>query len=159
MNISVKELPEYEVAFIRRFGSYYEFQEHWGSLIDWAIKNKLYPPAQAFIGISLDNPNLVEGNYCRHDACVTIPEDFDKEKHQEIQFKKLDGGRYALYPFYDLPEKLNNAYQFMFKHWLPNSKYDVDYERYNLEFNRNTPSEDPDGKCKVDLFIPIRSRA
>lgn len=158
MNIIIKELPEYEVAFIRLIGSYFEPQEHWGNLINWANNNGLHPPTQSFIGISLDNPDLVESINCRHDACVTIPEGFDKEKHNDIHFKKLDGGQYALYQFYDVPEKLNFAYQFIFGQWLPNSDYEVDNNRYNLEFNMNNPTEDPEGKCKVNLFVPIKIR-
>ncbi|WP_264737387.1 AraC family transcriptional regulator [Cytobacillus firmus] len=156
MEIIVKKLPETEVAFIRRTGSYFEPQDHWGSLISWASSNNLIPPQQSFIGISLDNPNQVENKDCRHDACVTIPEGFDKEKHKEIKFKKLDGGVYALYPFYDTPDKLHNAYQYMFGEWLPNSGYDPDYDRLNLEFNLNNPAEDTEGKCRVDLFVPIK---
>lgn len=156
MNIEIKELPEYEVAFIRRIGSYFEPQEHWGNLINWAINQGLYPPAHSFIGISLDNPDLVDSKSCRHDACVTIPEGFDKEMHDEIQFKKLDGGQYALTQFYDVPERLNLAYQFIYEQWIPNSDFEVDNNRFNLEFNLNNPSEDPGGKCKVDLFVPIQ---
>ncbi|MGD7008641.1 AraC family transcriptional regulator [Metabacillus sp. 84] len=156
MDIAIKELPEYEVAFIRRTGSYFEPQEHWGQLIDWAISNGLYPPEQSFIGISLDNPDTVERNNCRHDACVTIPDGFEKEKHPEMQFKRMNGGDYALYPFYDIPPKLKDAYQFMYGEWLVKSDYKADPDRYNLEFNLNNPSEDPEGKCRVDLYIPIK---
>lgn len=157
MDIKVKELPDLQVAFIRQIGSYFEPQNHWGKLIDWAIANGLYPPKQNFIGISLDNPDYVESDKCRHDACVTIPNDFDKSKFPNMQFKKLDGGQYALYEFYDSPDKLNLAYQFMFGKWLPNSKYAADENRITLEFNMNHPAEDPYGKCKVDLYIPIKS--
>jgi len=125
-------------------------------LIHWAVNNGLFPPDQSFIGISLDNPESVEGHKCRHDACVTIQKDFDKKKHNDMQFKKLDGGLYTLYRSYDTPEKLNLAYLYMFEQWLPNSDYDVDYHRYNLEFNKNNPADDPEGKCKVDLFVPIK---
>lgn len=159
MNISIKELPEYEVAFIRRVGSYFEpTQDHWGKLIDWAVRNGLYPPKQSFIGISLDNPDLVESDYCRHDACVTISEGFEKENHHDdgIQFRKLAGGLYALYPFYDTPEKLNLAYQYMYGEWFADSGYHPDYDRDNLEFNLNNPAEDPEGKCRVDLYVPIK---
>lgn len=73
MNILIRELPEYEVAFFRRVGSYTEPNgEHWEKLLNWAIKNGLFPPQQSFIGISLDNPDLVESHKCRHDACVTL---------------------------------------------------------------------------------------
>ncbi|EWG10376.1 AraC family transcriptional regulator [Cytobacillus firmus] len=158
MEIIVKNLPETEVAHIRRTGSYFEPQDHWGRLISWASNNNLIPPQQSFIGISLDNPNQVENKDCRHDACVTLPEGFDKEKHKEIKFKKLDGGDYALYPFYDTPDKLHNAYQYMFGEWLPNSGYDPDYARHNLEFNLNNPAEDAEGKCRVDLYVPVRRK-
>ena len=156
MEIEIKELPEYEVAFIRRIGSYFEPQDHWSKLINWAVHNDLFPPQQSFIGISLDNPDLVESQKCRHDACVTIPEDFEIEEHKEMQFRKLAGGLYALYPFYDTPEKLAFAYQYMFGDWLPKSMYQADDDRYNLEFNMNNPVEDPEGKCKVNLYIPIK---
>ncbi|MGA5687600.1 AraC family transcriptional regulator [Cytobacillus pseudoceanisediminis] len=158
MNIIVMELPQTEVAFIRRTGSYFELQDHWGDLISWANTNGLMPPKQSFIGISLDNPELVESKDCRHDACVTIPDGFDKEKHQEVKFRKLPGGDYALYRFYDIPDKLNGAYQYMFGEWLPNSEYEPDYDRHNLEFNLNNPAEDEEGKCKVDLYVPVRKR-
>jgi DNA gyrase inhibitor GyrI len=94
--------------------------------------NGLYAPKQSFIGISLDNPDLVESHNCRHDACVTIPEGFEKKKNNDIQFKTLDGGQYALYQFYDTPEKLNLAYRYMYGQWLPNSEYEADFDRYNL---------------------------
>ncbi|TDL60873.1 AraC family transcriptional regulator [Rhodococcus qingshengii] len=158
MRIVIKGLPEYEVAFVRRTGSYFEPQDHWGKLMHWANKNGIFPTHQSFIGISLDNPDFVESNNCRHDACVTIPEGFEKEKHNNMQFKKIDGGQYALYQFYDKPEKLNLAYKYMFGQWLQNSDYDADYDRYNLEFGMNNPWEDPEGKLNVDLFVPIKKR-
>lgn len=159
MKMVIKELPEYEVAFIRRTGSYFEPQDHWSKLIHWAAANGLFPPNQAFIGISLDNPDHVESYNCRHDACITIPEDFEKERHHNMQFKKLDGGQYVLYQFYDIPEKLNSAYQYVYEQWLPNSEYNLDSTRYNLEFNMNNPADNPEGKCRVDLFVPIKKES
>ncbi|RIW38352.1 AraC family transcriptional regulator [Bacillus salacetis] len=158
MKIELKELPQYNVAFIRQTGSYFGPQEHWGELINWAVSNGLYPPEQSFIGISLDNPDLVNSENCRHDACVTIPEGFNMEEHKEMKFKKVDGGKYAAFAYYDTPESMNSAYQFMFSQWLPNSEYEADYGRQNLEFNLNNPSEDPEGKCRVDLYIPVKGR-
>ncbi|MFQ6335244.1 GyrI-like domain-containing protein [Bacillus sp. AF62] len=157
MKVVIKKLPPLEVAYIRRTGSYFELQDHWGKLLNWSIENKLYPPEQSFIGISLDNPELVASHKCRHDACVTIPENFDKEKYLDVQFKRLDGGTYGLYQFYDEPHKLSEAYQYMYAAWLPNSEYDADYDRDNLEFCLNNVAEDLEGKLKVDLFVPIKN--
>lgn len=157
MNISIKELPEYEVAFIRHVGSYLNTGETWGKLMEWSFQNNLFPPNQYFIGISLDSPDTVEEYACRYDACVTLPEGFEKENHSAVQFKKLPGGLYALYQFYDTNDKLAIAYQSIFGQWLPDSEYDAD-DRDCLEFCMNNPFEDPEGKSKVDLYIPIRKR-
>ncbi|HHB1653220.1 GyrI-like domain-containing protein [Bacillus sp. TE8-1] len=157
MKVVIKKLPPLEVAYIRRTGSYFEPQDHWGKLLNWSIENKLYPPEQSFIGISLDNPELVASHKCRHDACITIPENFDKEKYHTVQFKRLDGGTYGLCQFYDEPHKLSEAYQYMYAEWLPNSEYDADYDRDNLEFCLNNVTEDLEGKLKVDLFVPIKN--
>ena len=101
MNIKIKELPEYEVTFMRRNGSYFEPQDHWGKLVQWVVDNELYPPNHFFIGISLVNQG------------------------------------------------------FMYEKWPPNSEYDADFDRDNLEFNLNNLADDPEGKCKVDLYVPI----
>jgi len=76
-----------------------------------------------------------------------------------MQFRKLTGGLYALYPFYDMPEKLTSAYHYIFGDWLPKSIYQADNDKYNLEFNMNNPAEAPEGKCKVNLYAPIKQRS
>lgn len=157
MKVFIKTLLPFEVAFIRRTGSYFEPQDHWTKLLNWSNENKLYPPEQSFIGISLDNPELVEIHNCRHDACVTIPVNFDKENHHDVQFKRLEGGLYALYHFYDKPHHLNIAYQYVYGEWITNSEYDADYDRDNLEFFMNNVSVDLEGKLKVDLYVPIKN--
>ena len=158
MDIVLRQLPETEIAFIRRNGSYFEPQEHWGKLMQWAMQYDLYPPTSQFIGVSLDNPDFVKAHECRHDACVTIPENFDKSGHDEIQFRTLVGGQYIVHHFYDRPEKMKETYEFIFEEWLPESKYLMDEDRHNLEFNLNNPAEDPEGKSRVDLHVPIKNK-
>lgn len=157
MNISVKELREFEVAFVRHVGSYLETSHIWRKLGIWAEKNELRPPEQYFIGISLDDPSMVDEYACRYDACVTIPKEFDKVDQTDVQFKTLPGGLYALYHFYDTVDKLGITYQSLFGQWLPNSEYDPD-DRPCLEFCMNNPLHDPEGKAKIDLYIPIKER-
>lgn len=157
MNISIKVLPDYEVAFVRHIGSYLDTSKAWESIGAWAWKNGFLPPEQYFIGISLDDPNSTEENECRYDACVTIPQSFKIENHSGVQFRILPGGLYGLYSFYDTIDKLAIAYQSIFGQWLPNSEYDPD-ERHCLEFCMNNPLEDQERKAKVDLYIPIKPR-
>ncbi|MGN7427571.1 AraC family transcriptional regulator [Cytobacillus praedii] len=157
MNISIKELPEYEVAYIRHIGSYLDTHHTWSKLGKWAEQNKLFSTDQYFIGISLDDPTMTDEFACRYDACVTIPIDFNKNDQSEVLFKQLPGGLYALYPFYDTIDKFAITYQSLYGQWLPNSEYDAD-DRPCLEFCMNNPMNDPEGRCKVDLYIPIKKR-
>ncbi|SMF90301.1 transcriptional regulator, AraC family [Paenibacillus uliginis N3/975] len=155
MNVTIKELPAYEVAYVRHIGSYLDTHLAWSVLGKWANEHQLTPMSQYFIGISLDDPATVEESECRYDACITLPEDFVKKNTDVVQFKTLSGGTYALYNFYDTVDKLAIAYQSLFDQWLPNSEYDSD-DRPCLEFCMNDPANDQEGKCKVELYIPIR---
>lgn len=158
MNISVKELPEYEVAYARHVGSYLDTHYAWAQIGSWASEHSLSPADQYFIGISLDDPGAVDEFACRYDACVTLPAHFKKQERVGISFKRLPGGLNALFQFYDTPDKLGITYQSIFAQWLPNSEYEPD-ERPCLEFCMNDPATDPEGKCKVDLYVPIKKRA
>ncbi|WP_106768775.1 AraC family transcriptional regulator [Paenibacillus faecalis] len=160
MNVSVRELPVYEVAYVRHIGSYLDTHHAWSALGKWAEEHDLTPMSQYFIGISLDDPAVVDESECRYDACVTLPDGFvhkREETEEVVQFKKLSGGSYALYHFYDTVDKLAIAYQSLFGQWLPNSEYEPD-DRHCLEFCMNDPAHDKEGKCKVDLYIPIKKR-
>lgn len=157
MNISIEKLPEYEVAYIRHVGSYLDTRKTWEKLTQWAVKNNILQTKQYFIGISQDDPNIVQEHVCRYDACVTIPLEFHKEDYDGVKFKKLSEGMYALYKFYDTNDKFALAYQSIFGQWLPKSDYDLD-ARECLEFCMNNPFDDPEGKCRVDLYIPIKDK-
>lgn len=172
MNISIKELPDYKVAYVRHVGSYLETYKAWSVLGAWAREHQLTPDRHYFIGISLDDPAVVEEEACRYDACVTLPDGFtgssrgrttDQEQFQSqndngsgpVDYQTLPGGLYAVYSFYDTPDKLGIVYRSLFCEWLPGSNYEAD-ERPCLEFCLNDPSSDPEGKCKVDLHIPVK---
>lgn len=156
--ITIKQLPEHEVAYVRHVGSYLDTRVAWDKLGRWASQQGLTSENQHFIGISLDDGNLVDEFACRYDAYVTLPSGFDRQKHKmHVEFKTLPGGMYALYPYYDTIDRFVLAYQNVFGLWLPNSEYDAD-DRSCLEFCLNDPAKDQEGKCKVDLYIPIKKR-
>ncbi len=156
--ITIKELPEYEVAYVRHVGRYLDTHVAWDKLGRWAHQQGLTPQNHYFIGISVDDGNLVEEHACRYDACVTLPNRFEKHGHStHVEFKTLSGGMYAIYQYYDTLDKFVLAYQSVFSLWLPSSEYDAD-DRPCLEFCMNDPAKDKEGKCKVDLCIPIKKR-
>ncbi|WP_042202637.1 AraC family transcriptional regulator [Paenibacillus camerounensis] len=154
MNIELKELPGYKVAYVRHVGSYLETYKAWETLGAW-VRSSGLPAAETFIGISLDDPGVTDESLCRYDACITVPDGFTAEGDAGISFRDLPGGTYALYKFYDTIDKLAIAYQSVYGGWLPSSGYEPD-DRDALEFCMNDPYSDPEGKAKVDLYVPIR---
>ncbi len=158
MNIELRELPKHEVAYVRKVGSYLDTGDAWTTLIQWVNHNGINTKYQNFIGISLDDPAVVKELDCRYDACVTIPNTLEKKANDDVQFRKLSGGLYAVYHFYDTTDKLAIAFKSIFGQWLPDSEYDAD-DRECLEFCLNNPAEDPEGKCKTDIYIPIKKRS
>ncbi|OMF22130.1 GyrI-like domain-containing protein [Paenibacillus sp. FSL H8-0259] len=154
--VAIRQIPEVEVAYIRHIGSYLDTYSAWDKLSRWADQQGIHGGNQQFIGISLDDGDLVEESACRYDACVTLPEGFGQEAHRpQVQFKTVSGGMYAVYSYYDTVDKLVLAYESMFSVWLPRSGYEAD-DRPCLEFCLNDPMKDQEGKCKVDLYIPIK---
>ncbi|MCM3699353.1 GyrI-like domain-containing protein [Paenibacillus macerans] len=158
MNVIMKELPDFEVAYVRHVGSYLETYKAWAQLGEWAGQNGLFPPEHSFIGISLDDPAATEEFACRYDACVTVPDKLNREDAPpEVQFRTLPGGLYAMFYFYDTLDKFAILYQSIFGGWLPSSEYDPD-DRDCLEFSMNNPADDPEGKAKVELYVPVKRR-
>ncbi|MEK3688883.1 AraC family transcriptional regulator [Paenibacillus sp. FSL R10-2736] len=154
--VEIRQIPKVEVAYIRHIGSYLDTYSAWDKLSRWADQQGIHEGNQQFIGISLDDGDLVEESACRYDACVTLPEGFERETHRlQVEFKTLSGGIYAVYSYYDTVDKFVLAYESMFSVWLPRSGYEAD-DRPCLEFCLNDPMKDQEGKCKVDLYIPIK---
>ncbi len=157
MNITLEELPDMEVAYVRKTGSYLDTRKAWDKLLKWSYQNWIDQTKSSYIGISLDNPAEVPEDECRYDVCVTVPEGFNKKEDPDVKYRTLQGGLYALYRFHDTIDKLAIAYSSIFGQWLPNSEYDAD-DRDCLEFCLNDPAKDPEGKGIVNLYIPIRKR-
>ncbi|NQX48331.1 AraC family transcriptional regulator [Paenibacillus tritici] len=157
--VEIRHIPEVEVAYIRHIGSYLDTYSAWDKLKRWAAQQGLHPANQQFIGISLDDTEFVQESVCRYDACVTLPGGFEREAHRkEAEFKTLSGGLYAVYSYYDTVDRFVLAYDSMFSVWLPRSGYEAD-DRPCLEYCLNDPAQDPEGKCRVELYIPIKQEA
>ncbi|MEK5467943.1 AraC family transcriptional regulator [Paenibacillus sp. FSL R7-0210] len=157
--VEIREIAEVEVAYVRHIGRYLDTYHAWDKLSRWATQQGFHPANQQFIGISLDDGEFTEESACRYDACVTLPEGFEREApRKEVEYKTLSGGLYAVYSYYDTVDRFVLAYDTMFSVWLPRSGYEAD-DRPCLEFCLNDPAQDPQGKCMVDLYVPIRPSA
>lgn len=77
--VELREIAEVGVAYVRHIGRYLDTYHTWDKLSRWAAQQGFHPANQQFIGISLDDGELTEESACRYDACVTLPEGFERE--------------------------------------------------------------------------------
>ncbi|MBN2625878.1 MAG: AraC family transcriptional regulator [Spirochaetales bacterium] len=157
MNMEIKDFPRYRIAYFRHVGSYLEAGKNWNRLMNWVSKNNLWREDMQFIGISRDDPATTEEDACRHDACFTLPEDFREIEGGGVEYGTIPPGKYGVYDFYDKPDKMAIVFRTLFGDWLPESGYEAD-SRPCLEINLNNPVDDPEGKSKCLICIPLREK-
>jgi AraC family transcriptional regulator len=155
MNVAIKDLPEYRIAYFRHTGSYLETGANWNRLLAWAGKKGLFAGGPLFIGISRDDPATTEEDECRHDACVTLPAGFAETDEDGVAYATIPAGKYGQYLFHDTIDKLAIAFRALYGEWLPQSGFELD-DRPALEINLNNPAEDPERKGKCLVCIPIK---
>lgn len=155
MNVRIEEFPDRRIAFFRHVGSYLDTAGNWSRLLGWVGSKNLFASRPLFIGISQDDPATTEEEACRHDACVTLPAGFEELPAEGLAFGTIPAGTYAVYEFHDTIDKLAIAFKALFGEWMPQSGYEMD-DRPVLEINHNDPAEDPEGKSRCSLCLPVR---
>jgi AraC family transcriptional regulator len=153
MNVLIKNLPEYHVAYIRHIGNYFEVKKIWEQLCEWAGKNQLFKKDTIMLGIGYDNPETTPTDKLRYDACITI--DKNIKTPDFIKTMNLPGGKYAVYRFEDVAENIAASYHKLFAEWIPQNNHIVD-DRPCFEIYYNNPDEHPEKKFIMDICISIK---
>lgn len=153
MNAEIKEMPEYNVAYVRRLGPYGKetCEQAFGELMRWAGPRG-YLKSGVMLGVYWDNPEVTPPEKCRVDACVTVPEGTVPEAPVEIQ--TIVGGPHAVCHFEIRGDSFQNAWEEAFA-WLVNGGYECE-DRPCYELYHNDPKDHPEGKCTFDICIPLK---
>lgn len=159
IHVKVQDLPDMHVAYVRHIGPYQGnaklFEGLFAKLMKWAGPRDLLSREGAqFFSVYYDSPDITDDDKLRLDLCLTVPEDIESEG--EINTMNLQGGKYALARFELNNDEYPEAWNFVFGKWLPESGYQPD-DRPSYEFYRNDPQQHPEGKCIVDIAVPVKS--
>ena len=156
--VEVKDLPEKQLAYVRHTGPYAGdgglFERLFGTLMKWAGPRQLYIPGESeMLTIYHDSPEITEEEKLRISVCMTVPEGTKTEG--EIGTMTLPAGRYAVAEFNIDMEEYGDAWNSLFAGWLPESGYQcADGPCYELYLN--DPEEDPEGKHKIAIHLPVQ---
>ena len=153
MNVEVKDLPAYHVAYVRRVGAYgSEIKSAFDSLGAWAGPRGFFENG-IILASYWDNPEITPTEKCRSDACVTVPENTQAEGPVGIQ--TLPAGRFAVSRV-EIPDgEFESFWQALLRDWLPNSGYQLD-DRSCYEIYYNQAHQHPENKWIVDLCQPVK---
>lgn len=160
VNVEVKEMPEWTVAYVRHIGPYKRnsalFERLFTQLMSWAAPRGLLRfPETKSIAVYHDDPAITDESKLRMSCCLTVPADTKVEG--EIGRMVLPGGPYAVGHFELAMDEYEQAWNALYAGWLPESGYEcADSPCYELYLNN--PDEHPQKKCVVDICIPLKPR-
>ncbi len=156
--VEVKELPETTLAYVRYVGPYKGdgqlFEGLFGRLFQWAgPRNLLRFPETQIIIIYHDNPEITDEAKLRVSVSISVP--VDTAVDGEIGKMVLPAGKYALARFELSSDEYQEAWDWVYRTWLPESGYQPD-DRPCFEMYHNDPKTHPEGKSIVDICIGVK---
>jgi len=162
INVKVRELPEYKIAYVRHHGEYKTddkvlFQNLFEKLLKWAVPNGLFKPPEtkAFTVYSSGHPDTTKPENLNVDVCISI-EDGVKVTG-DVGKRNLSGGQYAVIHLDEATiDECQNAWKIVFDNWLPESGYQPDDRNYYIE-HLNNPEEHPEKLHCVNMCLPIKA--
>src|SRR5215471_16068173 len=142
MNVQVRQLPAHHVAYMRYVGPYgpHGIPELWSRLRTWMETRELPLETTVRFGVAYDDPRITAAEQCRYDACVVIAPDFPPDCWVNVM--DIPAGRCAVWEFTGSAREIGDAWDRVFRAWLPTSGYQPD-DRPCFEVYRGRPDADP----------------
>ncbi len=149
------ERNETRVLAVRRTGDYNQSAgDAWRAIGAFAgARGLFHQPGIQCIGVSYDDPDTVEAENLRYDACITVSDNIQPEG--EVKARTLAGGRYAMFLHEGPYENLVHTYRGIFGQWLPASGEEL-REEPCFEIYLNSPDQTPPQDLKTEIYVPIR---
>jgi AraC family transcriptional regulator len=155
MPVEVREIPPFRIAYMRHIGPYGVsgyISTLWTSLGRWIRRRELQRPGMLTIGIGHDAPSIVAPEKLRYDADLVVADDFKPDP--SVNVANLPGGKYAVTPFEGSTALITEAWENLYRIWLPNSCYQPE-DRPRLELRRDDGIQRPADYLRCELCLPI----
>ena len=158
ISVDVSEVPVMHVAYVRHIGPYKGdsalFGRLFNKLFTWAgARNLINMPETKVMAVYHDSPEITDENKLRTSVCITIPE--HTKVDGEVGKMTIPGGSYAIGHFEIDDNEYEDAWNYIYGSWLPDSGYQPD-DRPSFEQFNNDPKEHPEGKHIVDIYMPVK---
>lgn len=150
-NISLKELPAFELAFVTHIGTA-DMEHHFDTILKWARpKGLLHKPNMSLVRVYHDSMKITQPEKIRTSAGISL--EHPVQVGGEVGLMHIDRGNYVVGNFEIPPEDLGKAWDALLV-WMTEKGYSKS-ERDPFEIVHNNYRNHPEGKCIVDLCVPI----
>lgn len=158
IKVEVRHMPDITVAYIRHIGEFIGETEKWAGLfqrlVTWASARDLIKcPETQFFTVFRDDLNITDFSKFKADVCLSLTEPVKPEG--EIGISVIPEGKYATACFEIDGDEYEQAWDMIYREWLPESCYQPD-ERCCFERYLNDPNQHPENKHIIEIFIPVR---
>ncbi len=158
LQVEVKDIEPMHVAYVRHIGPYKGdsklFEGLFNKLFTWAgPRGLIQPPKTKILSVYHDSPEITDEDKLRTSICITVPKGTPTEG--EVGSMDIPGGKYAFAHFEIDADGYQEAWDSVFRVWLPDSGYQPD-DRPSFELCHNNPKEHPEGKHIIDICVPVK---
>lgn len=151
-DVEIEERDDVRVAFVRHVGPYDRVGEAWGRLMQWAMQRGLFATGVAMYGLSHDDPDVTDPDRLRYDACITVPDDVDREG--EVGIQVIPGGRHVRTLHCGPYDGLGAAYTELIGRWIPAHGYELRWSPCVEEY-LNSPMSAAPQDLRTVLHVAI----
>jgi AraC family transcriptional regulator len=159
-NVSVEDFSKKTVAYIRYIGPYQGdqqvFERLYAKLFKWAgTRNLIDEDMTQIINIYHDDTEITDKQKLRVSACITVPD--GTKVDGEVNMMHIPGGKYACASCVLAPPEYQEAWDWMYKNWLPASGYVPDDRlSFELYYLNNLFADEQKTKHNVQICIPVK---
>lgn len=152
VDVTIKQLDEQRVAFMRHVGPYHEVGPTWERLCMWAGQKGLMGPNVRMLGICHDNPEITPPDKIRYDACIVV--DSSLQAEGEVGVQTVAGGEYAIVVHKGPYENLTQTYMQLYGQWLPSQGREIRSSPC-FEVYLNDPQSTPPEELLTEINVPL----
>jgi len=157
-NITIEELQNMRVIYVRFRGTYIEFRKNsrrlFNQIFSFAKENNLIiENVTKVLTIYHDNPFITNEKDLRTSVAMTVPLDAKFQETDEIT-SMIISGKYGVGHFHLSPSEYGEAWKYMYENWLfigsEKPRDSFPFEMYITE-----PPKKFKDKSYTDIYIPI----
>ncbi|GFD93933.1 AraC family transcriptional regulator [Alteromonas sp. KUL156] len=148
----VKKMPTLKVAYLTHQGKMDAVENAYYKLMEWAYpKGLMQQENLRMLTVYHDSPKITDEDKIRMSVCLTLNSEVKTEG--EVSVKEIPELKCIVSRLEITPSEFQQAWESSFVWMSEHGFKKADQDPYEIFYNN--PNEHPEGKCIVDICIPV----